>query len=333
MEKLQRTCYYKQHLCMVFFMIRICIVLVSLVCSLLIPKDAQPVAASQETSDLEIESYKTSECLEGAPQLAIDWSFIRDDANSKQLQVMIALDTCMLIELLTDLSDVDVRQNMVTVADLYRALNRNNPKRLHDIAMLLLKKLCETNYADTDQDGGSNLKDNYSVTLIREIESDLKRDYIALFQAYMFTAVIHNFGDVWFAMCCRKAFNLAEAHEDLERKDLVTQFVLRTHFSSNNPGKIERTLRQNAIQSQDDRFWNHIRSALEPLPYPHPYQHHLCRDSDSLQLPDSPPPYNRDCVSAEAGADVAGTYVESLPTYEEAKKAMGLDAKPIENRQ
>jgi hypothetical protein len=84
-------------------MTRFCIVLVSVVCSLLISKDAQPVAASPENSDLEIVAGQTSECLEEAPQLSIDWSFFRDDANSKQLQVMIALDTCMLIELLTDL--------------------------------------------------------------------------------------------------------------------------------------------------------------------------------------------------------------------------------------
>lgn len=280
-------------------MTRFCIVLVSVVCSLLISKDAQPVAASPENSDLEIVAGQTSECLEEAPQLSIDWSFFRDDANSKQLQVMIALDTCMLIELLTtDLRDVDVRQNRVAVSDFYRALNGNSPKRLHDLAMLLLKKLCETDYLDADPDGAFQLM-QCSETFIPIIESNLQRDYVALFQAYMFTAVIHNLGDAWFAMCCRKAFNLAEAHEDLERKDLVTQFVFRTHFSSNNPGKIEWILRQNAIQSKDDRFWGHIRLAFAPPPPP------PAKDNDANHTTSS-----------------KGAVAASPPTYEEAKKAM-----------
>lgn len=322
MEKPERTCYYKQHLCMVLFMIRICIVLVCVVGCLLGLKDAQPVAASPENSDLEVGAGagKTSECLMGAPQPPIDWSFFKDDANSKELKVMIVEDTPMSVELLTDIIDVDLRQDKVTVADYYRELIGSNPKRLHDIAMLLLKKLCETDYADADPDGAFQLM-QCSGTFLLIIEANFKRDYVALFQAYMFTAVIHNLGDAWFAMCCRKAFNLAEAHEDLERKDLVTQFVIQTQLLCRNVGKIERILGQNAIQSQDHRFLDHIRSALKPPPFIHPSQHHISSNSDSLRLQQtSPPPYNRDSVSGIAVADVAA----SLPTYEEAKKALGL---------
>lgn len=313
MEEPQRTGYYKQHLCIGIFMIRFCIVLVSVVCSLLIPKDAQPVAASLEIDDIVcITPSIKIELLKWAPVLPIDLSFLDNEVNPKQFQVEIAPNKIMSIKLLTPLIDKEVRENSVTVPDLYHALNRTNPKRVHDIAMLLLKKLYETNWASTDPEVGFRLM-QYSERVIQEIEVNLNKDYVALFQAYMYGAVVHNkLGDKWFAMYCRKAFNLAEAHEDLERKDLVTQFVIQTQLLCRSVGKIERILRQNAIQCQDHRFWNHIRVALKPQVYT--YTHFS-------------PPYNRDCVSDVAGADVADTHLQSLPTYEEAKKAMGLDTK------
>jgi hypothetical protein len=187
----------------------------------------------------------------------IDLSFLEgEEANQKTLKIRITPETEMTVELFNDL-DQDMTSDTVALDDFLGALNTKNPKRLHDIAMLMLQKICETTYAIAVPTGIESLK-QVSSQYINVVLDNFKRDYVFLFQGFMFTAVVHQEGDDYFGINVRKAFNLAQAHGDNERREVVVKLIIHLLHSSETSLKIMKILKNQAKIFKDYQLVNYL---------------------------------------------------------------------------
>lgn len=247
----------------------------------------------------------------------IDLSFLEgEEANQKTLKIRITPETEMTVELFNDL-DQDMTSDTVALDDFLGALNTNNPKRLHDISMLMLQKICETTYAIAVPTGIESLK-QVSSQYINVISENFKRDYVFLLQGFMFTAVVHQEGDDYFGINVRKAYNLALAHGDNERRDVVVKLIFHLIYSSETSLKIMKILKNQAKIFKDYQLVNYLFNnniSVQDIPSIYPALFVPSSNIQTLNGLTPPPPYF-------TALDVTLGDIPPPPSYSEAIRSL-----------
>lgn len=250
----------------------------------------------------------------------VDLTFLEEgEANPNSLKIQIAHKIYLNVELFTDLTKDELTPNSVTIFDFLKELSGTTPKRLHDVAMQLYKKICETTYAWVVHPVLGSLRDT-SNQFFEIIEREFKRDYVVVYQAYMYLAELHKDTIEKFSEYVNKAYSLVDAHNDLERKNIITKYICYLDSASNFSGRIERALKRQAKINHDFRLVENLKALYESLLPPPPSYFSSVTYPLLGNMVGFPPPY-----FIALDAPVTEDESNLPPSYEKAKQALGIE--------